>query len=244
MRQSRTPLALAFFIALSGACGGSDDEGTPAEYENVPGPNVPLPPEPRRTTAEGEVTITPDAGAVVSVELSDRVGGSTVYSGKQSGFSLEMQCGDNVADVHVELYFDRGGSEILRIERTADRWTVNGRVAEIVPSRPASADAGTVDAGDSGDAGEAGVDAGAADPSTVDLVNGVGFPQIDHSRIVFVTLVANEIRYDIRATIPWRTSTAPTTCSVQKPGTGTKSSSSGGCGSGSSSRRSSGGDWD
>lgn len=245
MAGSRLPLALAFFLALSGACGGDDDTGTPAEYETLPGPAVPQAPVPRRLDAEGEVTVTALSGAVATVTLANKVSGATVYSGKESGFNLEMQCGDTVADVVVSLYFEEG-SEIIRVERRDGRWTVDGRTADVVPTRPASSDdagAGNDGGDDAGDAGVA--DASASPPPSTEFVNGVGLPEIDHSRKVFVTLVSNDSRYDIRATIPWRESIAPLSCTQQKPGTGTSSSNSGGCGSGSSSsRRSSGGDWD
>lgn len=244
----RIPLAVAFFVALSGACGGGDDgDGVPAETATVPGPSVPQPPLPRRRTAEGEVTITDASGGETSVTLLSKVEGSSVYSGRESGFDLEMACGDTVARVDVELYFARG-DRILRIERQRDRWAVDGRAAEVVPSRPTSSDAavendaGAGDGGDTGDAGDAG---DATPPIDPELVNGLGFPAADGSREVFVTLVASGVRYDVSATIPWRASIAPATCTETKPGTGTRSSGGGGCGGGSrSGRRSSGGDWD
>jgi hypothetical protein len=240
-RPSRTPLVLAFFIALSGACGGGGDEGTPAEYETKPGPNIPQPPAQRSVTAEGEVEITLASGEVSTVALSSKVEGSTVFAGRESGFNLEMACGETIARVEVSLYFVRG-TEVLRIERQRDRWTVDGATAEVVPSRPTAIDAGIVADGGDGDAGDAGSDAETAPPPNPEFVNGLGFPAADGSREVVVTLVEDGVRYDIRATIPWRASIAPATCQEVKPGTGT-SGSGGGCGGGKS-RRSSGGDWD
>src|SRR5688572_8373324 len=98
--RSRVPLALAVLIALSAAC-GDDDEGVPAEYETVPGPNIPQPPAERRLSAEGEVTITSTSGAGTSATLLNKVEGGTVYSGRESGFNLRMACGETVADVEI-----------------------------------------------------------------------------------------------------------------------------------------------
>jgi hypothetical protein len=245
--QSRAPLALAFFIALSGACGGDDDDaGVPSETETVPGPNVPQPPAQRSLTAEGAVEITQDTGEASSATLVTKVASGSVYAGKESGFTLRMECGQTIANVDVALYFPNG-DELVIVERERDRWSVNSRTADVVPSKPQSADAGSVDAGDAGtaDAGDVGDAAAAPPPTDPSFVNGVGLPGIDGRREVSVTLLAsNGIRYDIRATIPWLASVAPATCQNTKPGTGTPGSSGGGCGGGSSSRRSSGGDWD
>lgn len=245
--ELRIPLAVAFFIALSGACGGGDD-GTPAEYETKPGPSVPQPPAERRLDVEGEVTITPSSGEPFTISVISKVEGTTtIYNGRESGYDLVMACGDTVADVDITLYLaqTRGGIEI--IERKGDRWTIgpDRRAAEIVPSQPTSSgiDAGGEggsDGGDGGDAGDASVE---APPSETQLVDGVSLPATDGSREISVTLLSSRVRYDIRATIPWRASNAPASCQEVKPGTGT-SGSGGGCGGGGSSRRSSGGDWD
>lgn len=234
--QSRTSVVLAFFIALSGACGGGDDDGeTPAEYETKPGPSVPEPPAQRLEAGEGEVLITPSgAGQPITAELLAKVEGTTtIYEGRESGYRLVMECGDTIADVDITLHFTQGQGIDL-IERKGGRWTIgpDKRAAEIVTTQPTS------------DAGDAGDDAQAPEPAT-DLVDGVGLPAPDGSREVVVSLLSSGVRYDIRVTIPWLASSAPATCQVEKPGTGTKGSS-GGCGSGSKSksRRSSGGDWD
>lgn len=245
--SSRIPLALAFFLALSGACGGDDDEGgIPAEYETVPGPNIPQPPAQRSLIAEGEIDVTATTGEASSAVIVTKVASGSIYSGKESGFTLRMACGSTVAAVDVALYFPQG-DEIIIVELQNDRWQVDNRSAEVVPARTTSTstdagDAGDVDAGDASDAGDAGVTAPPPDPQ---FVNGLGFPGVDGRREVSVTLVANGVRYDVRATLPWLASNAPVSCQEVKPGTGTKGSSGGGCGSSSgSSRRSSGGDWD
>ena len=237
---SRIPLAFALLIGASSACGGGgDDDGVAAEYETTPGPSVPQPPAERRLTADGECVITEASGETSSATLlTDVEAPSSVYNGRESGFDLEMACGATVAEVEVSLYFSRG-TDILFVERNANRWTVDRRLAEVVPSQPAARDAAAEpDAGDV----DASADASVPAPEAA-FVNGVGFPATDGTRPVSVTLVANGVRYDIRATIPWRSSHAPATCQKLKPGTGT-SGSGGGCGGGSSSRRSSGGDWD
>lgn len=244
--SSRSPLVLAVVIALSGACGGGDD-GTPAEYETKPGPSVPQPPAQRRLSGEGEVTITPSDGQPLSATLLAKVEGTTtIYEGRESGYTLEMVCGESVADVEIVLHFSQGAGGIDLIERKKGRWTIgpDQRTAEVVPSQPTSndgSDAGAdVDAGDADDAGDAGLGTSTPAPQ---LVDGVGLPAADGSRVIDVTLLSSRVRYDIRATIPWLASNAPATCQTVEPGTGT-SSSGGGCGGGSSSRRSSGGDWD
>ena len=232
----RSPAVLVVAIALSGACGGDDN---PAVYETKPGPSVPQPPEQRRQDAEGEVTVTP--GGVAATPFSAAIiakveGTTTIYNGKQSGYTLEMKCGDEIADVAITLYFSPspGGMEI--IERKAGKWTVgpDHRSAEIVTSAD---DAGTDAGNDASDASDASIVEPSPEP---ELVDGVGLPASDGSRVISVRLLQSRVRYDSRATIPWLASNAPATCEVLKPGTGTGDS---GCGS-RSGRRSSGGDWD
>ena len=94
------------------------------------------------------------------------------------------------------------------------------------------------------DAGDAGVDAGSpAAPSEPSFVNGLSELDTDSSREVSVTLVAAGVRYDVRGTIPWLTSTAPPNCQVLKsPGSPAKGCLGNSRRSGGGS--SSGGDWD
>src|SRR5690606_13402661 len=81
----RFPLALALLIAVSGACGGGEDD-VPPEYETKPGPNVPQPPAQRSLVAEGEVTITDAGGNVESAALLTKVtASSSAYFGRESG---------------------------------------------------------------------------------------------------------------------------------------------------------------
>lgn len=222
---SRFPLALAVLIVLSGACGGSDDDDAPplAEYETEPGPNVPQPPSQRDLTADGTITVTPRTGGPVT---------TSIQTGGETGFSLVMTCGATTADAKVALYVSVEG-RVRLIELKSHLWYVDGRVARRVDS-PSTADAGAGDAGD----------AGASTPPPT-YQNGVGLPDVDGRRAVFLTLDADGTRYDIDVTIPWLASVAPATCQKAKPGTSQPSSSGGGCGgNSSSSKRSSGGDWD
>lgn len=249
---SRIPLALAFFIALSGACGGDDDEAVPAESTTEPGPSVPQPPQGRSLVAEGSVEITPATGDVATGTIATKVVSNDIYNGDESGFELHILCGQTVADVEVALYFAYE-RETHVVELRNDRWTVDRSVAEVVPAKPTAND---VDAGSGADAGadaetDAGADAGAdagsdaAVPPTTDpsFVNGVGFPGVDGRREIKVTLAKDGVRYDIHATVPWLKSVAPNVCQKTVPGTGSKSSSGGGCGGGSS-KSSSHHDWD
>lgn len=239
MRRSnpRIPLAVAFFIALSGACGG-DDDATSAKSEPTPGPSVPQPPANRSLSAEGEMTITL-INDVDSTTLVPKVEASGLYAGRESGFNLVMTCGDTVAEVEVSLFFARGPG-VYFVERRNGRWFVDNYGAEVVTSS-SGGDAGSDASADADAAGA--TDASAAQPSP-DFVNGVGLPGVDGRREVRVALIADKVRYDVRATIPWRASISPAACDGNEP-VAANSGSSGGCGSGnSSSRRSSGGDWD
>jgi hypothetical protein len=236
MRSSstRTPLALAFFVVLSGACGGDDDEAAPAEYASVPGPTVPQPPAQRSLSAEGAIDVTPASGQATSATLVTKVSAG-VYAGRESGYTLRMECGDTVASVDVALYFPQG-DEIILVERRANRWEVDDRPADVVSMS-------VVDAG-----ADAASDASApsSDPA---IVNGVGLPDGEGRREIAVALRTSDgVRYEIRATVPWLASVAPATCQERQTSTATTGSTSrrsSGCGSGSSSnRRSSGGDWD
>lgn len=238
---SRTPLALAFFIVLSGACGGDDDDrgssDPPPAGETVPGPNVPQPPAQRNLSAEGSIAITPETGTATSSTLLETVESAGFHQGRKSGYTLEGACGTTAIDVQISLFFERG-SEVLVVERRANRWTVERRSAQVVPSEPSST---VVDAGAADDSG---------DVADAEVVGGVGFPDPEGRRVVVVSLLADGVRYDIRATIPWLSSNGPATCFQSKPSPNTTSSSGsgsnggGGCGGGGGSRRSSGGDWD
>ena len=246
---SRIPLALAFFIALSGACGGDDDRGEePTEASTEPGPSVAQPPEGRSLVAEGSVEVTTDNGDAVSATVATKVVSSDIYNGKESGFALRMLCHETVPEIEVAVYFTyRGGTHIAELRN--NRWSVDRSSAEIVPMKTTSndVDAGANDAGADADTDasvDGGADAAVVPPADPSFVNGVGFPGVDGRREILVTLVAEGARYDIHATIPWLASFAPNVCQkTTTSSTGSKSSSGGGCGGGSS-RRSSGGDWD
>lgn len=247
---SRIPLVLAFFIALSGACGGDDDEAAPEEPTTEPGPSVAQPPEGRSLVADGEVEITLKTGDVATGTVVTKVVSNDINNGKESGFELRMLCHETVPEINLTLYFtDRGTTRV--VERQSNRWSVDRTIAEVVPVKATSndvdagADAGAdADTDASADGGsDSGSDAAVATPADPSFVNGVGFPGVDGRREVLVTLLADGTRYDIHATIPWLSSFAPNACQKSTPTSSSAASkSSGGCGGGSSKKSSH--DWD